>query len=256
MDALFSGYESLAGKGAFRLWPPQADRLAVEVPGRIYGNAQMGQGGGRHIDDAGRRLDHAPARRRTGDDEKDGANDGDIVVVALVFAAVISHHDDKPVLLTMKAPVYYGWIILPVVVVIHLACGPGQTIGISVFNPSIRESLGLSHSALSGAYMLATLLAGTSSLESMVVFGAVFGAAQGIEITAMSATLPRYFGRAHLGKIRGWRPRPRSWGAAWDRFCWVQSLIVPDRFKQRSGSCLEGTWLFLWRCRLPSRRKK
>ena len=69
---------------------------------------------------------------------------------------------DPPV--SARPTVYYGWIILPVVVVMHLAGGPGQTIGISVFNPSIRSDLGLSHSALAGAYMLATLLAGTTAL--------------------------------------------------------------------------------------------
>jgi MFS family permease len=62
--------------------------------------------------------------------------------------------------------IYYGWIMLPVVVAIHFACGPGQTIGISVFNPSIREALRLTHSQLSGAYMVATLLAGCAAVPA------------------------------------------------------------------------------------------
>jgi len=40
-----------------------------------------------------------------------------------------------------------------------LATSPGQTYMISVFNPSFRESLGISASQLSGAYMFGTLLA-------------------------------------------------------------------------------------------------
>lgn len=40
-----------------------------------------------------------------------------------------------------------------------LATSPGQTYGISVFNPSLREALSISHSQLTGAYMLGTLFA-------------------------------------------------------------------------------------------------
>lgn len=40
-----------------------------------------------------------------------------------------------------------------------MATAPGQTFGISVFNDEFRTSLGLSHSQLTGAYMLGTLLA-------------------------------------------------------------------------------------------------
>ena len=40
-----------------------------------------------------------------------------------------------------------------------IATSPGQTFGISVFNPSFRLTLGLSHSQLTGAYMIGTLLA-------------------------------------------------------------------------------------------------
>ena len=38
-----------------------------------------------------------------------------------------------------------------------IATSPGQTFGISIFNPSFRLSLGLSHSQLTGAYMIGTL---------------------------------------------------------------------------------------------------
>ncbi|NKB68990.1 MAG: MFS transporter [Candidatus Latescibacteria bacterium] len=58
-----------------------------------------------------------------------------------------------------RIPFFYGWIILPVVLAIQVASSPGQTFGVSIFNPYIRAELGLSHSEISGAYMLGTLLA-------------------------------------------------------------------------------------------------
>lgn len=54
---------------------------------------------------------------------------------------------------------YYGWIMLALAVVVVIATSPGQTFGIAVFNDDFRKSLGLSHTALTGAYMLGTFLA-------------------------------------------------------------------------------------------------
>lgn len=58
-----------------------------------------------------------------------------------------------------RVPFFYGWVMLPVVLALNVASSPGQTYGISVFNPHIRSELGLSHSEISGAYTLGTLLA-------------------------------------------------------------------------------------------------
>ncbi|MDP6778621.1 MAG: MFS transporter [Candidatus Latescibacteria bacterium] len=58
-----------------------------------------------------------------------------------------------------RIPFFYGWLMLPVVTAIQVSTSPGQTYGVSVFNPHWRADLGLSHSELSGAYMLGTLLA-------------------------------------------------------------------------------------------------
>ena len=58
-----------------------------------------------------------------------------------------------------RIPFFYGWIIVPVVLAIQIASSPGQTFGVSIFNPYIRAELGLSHSEISGAYMMGTLLA-------------------------------------------------------------------------------------------------
>ncbi|TWT89025.1 Major Facilitator Superfamily protein [Pseudobythopirellula maris] len=56
---------------------------------------------------------------------------------------------------------YYGWVMLPLATLLQIGTIPGQTFGVAVFNPSIRESLGLSHSGLSTCYLVACLLAAT-----------------------------------------------------------------------------------------------
>jgi OFA family oxalate/formate antiporter-like MFS transporter len=58
-----------------------------------------------------------------------------------------------------KLPIFYGWLMVPVAVVATAVTGVGQTYGISVFNPSLLDSLGISLTALSGAYLVGTLLA-------------------------------------------------------------------------------------------------
>lgn len=58
-----------------------------------------------------------------------------------------------------KLPFFYGWLMVPVAVVATAVTGVGQTYGISVFNPSLLDSLGISFTALSGAYLVGTLLA-------------------------------------------------------------------------------------------------
>jgi len=49
--------------------------------------------------------------------------------------------------------------MVPIAMLATIATSPGQTFGISIFNPSFRSALGLSHSQLTGAYMIGTLLA-------------------------------------------------------------------------------------------------
>jgi len=61
--------------------------------------------------------------------------------------------------LSSRLPFYYGWLMIPVAILAQGATSPGQTFGVSIFNPSLRSALSLSHSQLSGAYMLGTLLA-------------------------------------------------------------------------------------------------
>ena len=61
--------------------------------------------------------------------------------------------------LVARVPFFYGWIMIPIAMIVQIASSPGQTYGISVFNPYLREAMSLSQSELSGAYMLGTLLA-------------------------------------------------------------------------------------------------
>ena len=49
--------------------------------------------------------------------------------------------------------------MVPIAMVAHICSSPGQTFGISVFNPHFRAALSLSLTEISGAYMLGTLLA-------------------------------------------------------------------------------------------------
>lgn len=58
-----------------------------------------------------------------------------------------------------RVPFFYGWVMLPLAMIAMILTSPGQTFGVSVFNPSFRAELNLSHSLLTGAYMLGTLLA-------------------------------------------------------------------------------------------------
>ncbi len=53
---------------------------------------------------------------------------------------------------------YYGWLMLPVATLGFIVTSPAQTYGVSLFNASFRAALDISHSQLSGAYMLGTFL--------------------------------------------------------------------------------------------------
>ena len=63
-----------------------------------------------------------------------------------------------------RLPFFYGWIMLPAVMLVTICTSPGQTYGVSVFNPYIQQSLGLSSAELSGAYMIGTVLGFTASV--------------------------------------------------------------------------------------------
>lgn len=62
-------------------------------------------------------------------------------------------------LLSSKLPFFYGYVVLFVAFVAQICSSPGQTYAISAFTPFLLESLALTKSQLSAAYMLGTLLA-------------------------------------------------------------------------------------------------
>ncbi len=52
---------------------------------------------------------------------------------------------------------YFGWVMLPVALVMVCCTLPGQSVVVSQFNTSFRENLGLSLQSLSTAYLIGTL---------------------------------------------------------------------------------------------------
>lgn len=58
-----------------------------------------------------------------------------------------------------ESPFYFGWLMLPVSLVMVCCTLPGQSVVVSQFNTSFRESLGLSLESLSTAYLIGTLAA-------------------------------------------------------------------------------------------------
>lgn len=61
--------------------------------------------------------------------------------------------------LAARLPFYYGYVMMPVAMMIQICTSPGQTFAISAFTPAIRETLQFSDSQLSLAYMMGTLVA-------------------------------------------------------------------------------------------------
>lgn len=60
---------------------------------------------------------------------------------------------------TDSQPIFYGWVILPLAFLMMLSTSPGQTFGVSYFNEAFIAEFGMSKTALSAAYLFATLLA-------------------------------------------------------------------------------------------------
>ena len=98
-----------------------------------------------------------------------------------------------------RAGFFYGWIMLPVAALLHAGTGAGQTYGVSVFNPFIREDLGVSDLELSSVYAVASFLAAlplpvVGSLTDRfglraVGLGVVLGLVGGCFVTAAAPTL-------------------------------------------------------------------
>ena len=58
-----------------------------------------------------------------------------------------------------KPSFFYGWVMLGIAIVAATMTMPGQTAGVSLFNPSFEEALNLNRTQLTGAYAMGTFLA-------------------------------------------------------------------------------------------------
>ncbi|MEM9701297.1 MAG: MFS transporter [Planctomycetota bacterium] len=54
---------------------------------------------------------------------------------------------------------FYGWLMVPIAALLHVGTNVGQTHGIGVFNPFIRDDLKIEETALTTAYLIASLAA-------------------------------------------------------------------------------------------------
>jgi MFS family permease len=117
---------------------------------------------------------------------------------------------------------YYGWVMLAVATAVFIMTGPGQTVIVSQFNVSFRESLDLTEEQLGRAYMIGTVLAafplvlvgkasdrfGPRLVTSVVAIlfaasCAIAGQAQGIVSLTIAFFLLRFLGQGALGLLSG-----------------------------------------------------
>ncbi|TWU16256.1 MFS transporter [Allorhodopirellula heiligendammensis] len=61
--------------------------------------------------------------------------------------------------LSRRLPFFYGYVMLPIAMLMQIGTSPGQTFAVSAFTPALLASLELSESRLALAYMLGTFLA-------------------------------------------------------------------------------------------------
>lgn len=135
-----------------------------------------------------------------------------------VYAHGLQTTPDQPEL-SINRP-FYGWVMLGVCAVAMIATAPGQTVLVSLFNTSFRESFNLSASGLSAAYLIGTVgaafplvLIGTASdrfgprkvmAAIAVVFGLVcvcMGLVGGIVTLTLAFFLLRFLGQGSLGLV-------------------------------------------------------
>ncbi|MCA9298793.1 MAG: MFS transporter [Phycisphaerales bacterium] len=122
----------------------------------------------------------------------------------------------------MTSRFYYGWVMAGVCTVALIATSPGQTVVVSQFNLALRESLDLSSTELSAAYMIGTLVAavplvligrlsdryGPRLMLGLVglCFGCacmLAGLAQGVVSLTVVFFLLRFLGQGSLSLISG-----------------------------------------------------
>ncbi|MEL6107022.1 MAG: MFS transporter [Planctomycetota bacterium] len=61
--------------------------------------------------------------------------------------------------LAQRLPVFYGYVMLPLALLLQIGSSPGQTFAVAAFTPSLLSALQLTESQLGFAYMLGTVCA-------------------------------------------------------------------------------------------------
>jgi MFS family permease len=122
-----------------------------------------------------------------------------------------------PLALRINQHFFYGWVMLGVAALGMFASGPGQSHIFSVFITPIGEDLGISHTSVSSAYALATLIAAFGlpyvgrlvdrygvrpvmlTVAILFGFGAMaFGAVAGLVTLALGFAALRFLGQGSL----------------------------------------------------------
>lgn len=60
---------------------------------------------------------------------------------------------------TASKSFFYGWLMLPLATLVMVCTAPGQTFGLTYFNPHFQQEFNLTKTGLSSIYLVATLLA-------------------------------------------------------------------------------------------------
>ncbi|MEM8943562.1 MAG: MFS transporter [Planctomycetota bacterium] len=67
--------------------------------------------------------------------------------------------DDAQAVAPVDTRLFYGWLMLPLAMLLMISTSPGQTFGFSFFNGKFRAAFDLTQTGLSTTYLLATVLA-------------------------------------------------------------------------------------------------
>lgn len=86
---------------------------------------------------------------------------------------------------------YYGWVIVFIAGLTVFFSGPGQTYSNASFIDEYIQTFGWSRTEVSSIYSLA------------ILFGIIWGIANGLERIGTNIVWANYFGRKHVGSING-----------------------------------------------------
>ncbi len=94
----------------------------------------------------------------TGVDGVDGV-DGVLLGASIDVAVDANYSVDFGANTNAQPKFFYGWLMLPLAMLLMIASSPGQTFGFSFFNVKFREAFDLTQTRLSAVYLVATVTA-------------------------------------------------------------------------------------------------